>query len=1459
MKNKIISGIIAITMMITLCIPVLSPIVSFASEGTIYIYTTEEFLDFAKKCSYDAWSKNKQIILKNDISLLNTDFESIAIFNGSFDGEGHTISGLNIDGTYSPSGLFSVLGKDGAIKNLTVQGSVTPNGDKRLVGGIVGDNYGLIENCSFIGTIMGKTDVGGIAGVNRISGTIKGCSASGEVIGESRTGGLAGSSAGLISSSVNSAKVNTISVTPKLSLDEINISLTLDISKLPSLNNSTMTDTGGIAGYSTGIIMGCTNNGRVGYPHIGYNAGGIAGRSSGHLTGNRNNAEIYGRKDVGGIVGQMEPYINYTLSEDLLASLKVELDELSALVNEAVAKADGSFNGLSARLDNILTSLDDATDSLNNLMNDVTDYGDDMIGEVNRISDILTEVLSQLYDISADAPTLSSTLGDAIKSFESAIEGLKEVFSFTDEAIYDLDLMTQDAAEAFGNISSMIDKIDRGVSALEGAIEIDDKAAAETALNNIADGLSELVTASDSMATAIGGVAEVINDTAWADQLIPMFDKAADAFNDMSLAIKDIYDATTVIKDNVDVNWQDIKEGGDKLLASFDSMTLALGSLNESLYYAELAINDISSGIEILYNALMSQDQDAINGAIQQITNGFKKLVEATEGSSKALSDLADAMQNFEMSNMTESFQKIGEALGTIADQSESLSTAITEISEGMTTLLQNIEIDPDAMEEGGALILSGFNNLGDSLTEMRGAVSHLSDGMTSLSESIHLIKNAITVKDESALAEAFDKAYTSMGVIIDSVGIFAEVMTEVADVLEEAKLWSDRLSDAFVGVTNAFTDITAALTKVQGGIDSLRANISLDLTLCEEGLSLIRDGFKDLGLATANIKDTLLHLSDAFADVQGAIGAMDKVAEDFSDGMSSIAEATDIITEMSNGAVTLLGYLKSVDKIQFPTPPESITATANQLFASISQIENELKQVNADMTDLENEIVTIIGKISNKFESISENIIDLIYGLDDYDIINNKVTEEEIDSVTNGKVFSCVNYGSVYADRNVGGIAGAMGLEYALDPEDDASDELSVTQKKQYLLKAVIHACQNYGDITSKKDAVGGITGKMDLGLIYGSESYCSVTSEAGNYVGGVAGISAGLISQCFVKSTLSGGKYIGGVVGSGVDETYSGDSSMVRNCYTMVEIVKFTQYAGAIAGAGIGQYSENLFVSDTLQGIDRASYEGKAEPISYEDLIKRRSLPQGFYSFTLKFVADGVVISTTQFQYGESFDESVFPEIPKKDGHYGLWDRTDLTKLVFDTTVSVIYTPYSTTIVSEEKRDDGRNIFIVEGEFTADCALTVTHTQSIKGLELADKFFTKDTLIEGWVLQIPTDNMDVNTIHFLARNEHCKIFVKLDGVWTEVETKEFGSYLLFDVSGENVELAIVEHTIKLVPVIAISATVLGVIAVVIIILAVKKKAAKKDVDGNEQSENAEEKPEEKPEKKNKKKNKKK
>ena len=72
------------------------------------------------------------------------------------------------------------------------------------------------------------------------------------------------------------------------------------------------------------------------------------------------------------------------------------------------------------------------------------------------------------------------------------------------------------------------------------------------------------------------------------------------------------------------------------------------------------------------------------------------------------------------------------------------------------------------------------------------------------------------------------------------------------------------------------------------------------------------------------------------------------------------------------------------------------------------------------------------------------------------------------------------------------------MGIEYTTDPEDDLSPELSVTQKRQYRLKAVIHACESYGNISAKYDCVGGIVGKMDFGLIYLAEAYGSERARA-------------------------------------------------------------------------------------------------------------------------------------------------------------------------------------------------------------------------------------------------------------------------------------------------------------------------------------------------------------------------
>ena len=66
------------------------------------------------------------------------------------------------------------------------------------------------------------------------------------------------------------------------------------------------TDTGGVAGRSSGMILTSVNTGTIGYEHVGYNVGGIVGRTDGLVSGCVNQGCVLGRKDVGGIAGQAE-------------------------------------------------------------------------------------------------------------------------------------------------------------------------------------------------------------------------------------------------------------------------------------------------------------------------------------------------------------------------------------------------------------------------------------------------------------------------------------------------------------------------------------------------------------------------------------------------------------------------------------------------------------------------------------------------------------------------------------------------------------------------------------------------------------------------------------------------------------------------------------------------------------------------------------------------------------------------------------------------------------------------------------------------------------------------------------------------------------------------------------------------------------------------------------------------
>ena len=108
-------------------------------------------------------------------------------------------------------------------------------------------------------------------------------------------------------------------------------------------------------------------------------------------------------------------------------------------------------------------------------------------------------------------------------------------------------------------------------------------------------------------------------------------------------------------------------------------------------------------------------------------------------------------------------------------------------------------------------------------------------------------------------------------------------------------------------------------------------------------------------------------------------------------------------------------------------------------------------------------------------------DILELALSKDKDDIIQD-VSEEELASTTDGKVYNCDNYGKVDGDVNVGGVAGTMGIEYDYDPESDSNIIKDATLTAKYFTKCVLVDSRNYGNATSRKNCVGAVCGYADL-----------------------------------------------------------------------------------------------------------------------------------------------------------------------------------------------------------------------------------------------------------------------------------------------------------------------------------------------------------------------------------------
>ena len=166
------------------------------SDGSYTVYNADGLLNVAELVN--GGKSDINITLDTDIDLtgknwtpIGTDYDNS--YKGTFDGGGHTITGLTFTTNDEYAGLFGWLNRAGTVKNVVMEGvQITSN---RIyggsIGGVVGYSWGTIENCSVSGSVSGTVYVGGVVGA-QIDGSITGCSSSATVKGMVDVGGVAG-------------------------------------------------------------------------------------------------------------------------------------------------------------------------------------------------------------------------------------------------------------------------------------------------------------------------------------------------------------------------------------------------------------------------------------------------------------------------------------------------------------------------------------------------------------------------------------------------------------------------------------------------------------------------------------------------------------------------------------------------------------------------------------------------------------------------------------------------------------------------------------------------------------------------------------------------------------------------------------------------------------------------------------------------------------------------------------------------------------------------------------------------------------------------------------------------------------------------------------------------------------------------------------------------------------------
>ncbi len=532
-------------------------------------------------------------------------------------------------------------------------------------------------------------------------------------------------------------------------------------------------------------------------------------------------------------------------------------------------------------------------------------------------------------------------------------------------------------------------------------------------------------------------------------------------------------------------------------------------------------------------------------------------------------------------------------------------------------------------------------------------------------------------------------------------------------------------------------------------------------------------------------------------------------------DNVSSIHKSLDYSQRQISEIVDFLRNIKNIEDfdkdyiiLRIERAVDGLKSANDGLFKLQYELDDGRSAIINDIHAINNQVANIRSVMSQTKSEILEKERDLI--IDVSDVKSNK--EEP------GKIAECINFGELEADTNVGGIVGNMSIEYDIDPEKDFNEVNDRTLNSERYARNIIIGCTNYGNITGKKENIGGICGMVHMGAVIDSASLCKVESTDGGFVGGIVGVSEGTVRDCRVLSDIKGINNIGGVAGQGKN---------IINNIVMTRLDCEKAFLGTVAGS---LYEEsnvqgNIFCDEGIGAVNNVTYHTQAIPLKYNDFASHNAVTDEFKNFKLRFIADGKPIAEYDFNYGDTIEN--LPKIPEKNGYYARWEKEEFVNTIRSEDVDALYIKWLNTVESKAKTEEGLPLVLAEGEFYDNTYIDLINTDKPTMQE------GEELLINNKVSIIANYDKDYDTIllhtYVADINNNIKVLLNSGSGYSEVPYTIDGKYILFEANNGD-SFAVIKKPFDYTPIIASCVAGGSLLIVLTIILIVRKIIKKKN-----------------------------